>query len=250
MNPPDQTILRGNATFLTTASAEVAEIVGAAGWDWLLLDLEHGSLGINAVPGVLRAVRPGVPVLARISHLERHAIAAALDAGCDGVVVPQVNSVAEARQAIAWAKYPPVGQRSVGLSRAQGYGSRLTETIATANRRTVLVVQIEHRDAVAVVEEIAALPGLDGVLVGPYDLSGSFGKLGQVDDPEVLAAMQRTREACLARGVPCGLFVAGTEAAAREVASGWSFLLISTDLQHLASAVRGTLEAMAALPQA
>ena len=233
--------LSGFATFLTTTSAEVAEMMGTAGWDWLLLDLEHGSISLGAVPNLLRAVGSGVPVLARVPHLERHAIAAALDAGCAGVVVPQVGSVAQARQAIAWAKYPPLGERSVGLSRAQAYGARLEFAITTANAGTRLVIQIEHRTAVAQVEEIAALPGLDGVLVGPYDLSGSFGKLGQVDDSEVQAAMTHTRDVCLARGVPCGLFVASPEMAAQKKHDGWSFLLVSTDLQHLSRAVRETM---------
>ena len=126
--------------------------------------------------------------------------------GCSGIIVPMVNTVAYAQRIAALSKYPPVGERSVGIGRAQGYGLRFTEYLEVANEQTTVVVQIEHRDAVANVDQIVAVPGIDAVFVGPYDLSNSMGLVGQVNHPDVRAAIDKVRAACARTNSPMGIF--------------------------------------------
>lgn len=238
---------------LTTSSTEVAEVIQAAGFDWVFIDGEHGVLGPPEIQGLLQ-VLTGPSALVRIPENDAVWYKKALDAGADGVIVPLVRTVDDARKAVACAKYPPVGARSVGIGRAHGYGARFKDYVETANDAVSLVLQIEHIDAVNQIDEILAVPGIDAAFVGPFDLSASMGLTGQVRAPAVRDAIARVQQRCAARDLPVGIFATAADAAAESVAAGFNFVAIGTDLALLSTAagqlVQGTRGSIARRPSA
>jgi len=232
-------------TLLTLPSPEIAELLGGAGFDWLFIDMEHGLLEFEVVQRMVQAAGPACPCLVRVAHNEPILIGKALDTGAAGLIVPHVGSPEEARAAVRAAKYPPLGTRSIGVGRAQGYGRRLQEAIAGDNEATVVVAQIEHADAVPQMEEIVGVRGVSAVFIGPFDLSASFGKPGEIDAPDVRQAIEAIVAACAARALPCGLFTGGGEAARRAFAEGHSLVCAATDTLLIGDAA-GRLRAAAA----
>lgn len=226
-------------TLVSLPSAEIAEILVEAGFDWLFVDMEHGGFDAGAVQRVLQAVAGRRPCIVRVPRNEPNAIARALDAGADGLIFPHVNTAEEARACVSAALYPPEGTRSIGLARAQGYGARVAESLAGANRATVRIAQAEHILAARNIREILAVPGLDAVFIGPYDLSGSLGKPGRTSDPEVSEAIRTIREAAAASGIPAGIFVPDAEAGRAAAEAGFSLIAAATDTLLLGSAARG-----------
>lgn len=231
-------------TLLTTASPEVAEVLALAGFDWLFIDLEHGSLSIQDAQRAIQAVAGRSYTVVRVPDTTGENVKRVLDIGCDGIIAPHVNTASHALRIVALAKYPPLGERSVGLGRAQGYGLTFADYIATANARTVVIVQIEHQDAVANADEILRVQGIDAIFVGPYDLSGSMGILGQVSDARVLEAIEKVRESCAAANTPFGIYCAGAEQASAAITTGARLVAVGTDLTHLANSARNVLEAV------
>jgi 2-keto-3-deoxy-L-rhamnonate aldolase RhmA len=223
-------------TLLTTGSREIAEVIQLAGFDWVFIDGEHGAHGPSEIQGLLQALSAGPPALVRIPDNEPTWFKKALDAGADGVIVPLVRSADDARRAVAAAKYPPLGSRSVGVGRAQGYGARFKEYVERANASVALVLQIEHIDAVTHLDDILATPGIDAVFVGPFDLSASMGHIGEPRHPAVRAVIDDVRTRCAARHVPIGIFATSAAGAAEEAAAGFSFVAMTTDLAILANA--------------
>lgn len=228
---------------LTTGSREVAEVIQLAGVDWVFIDMEQGALEPSGVQGVLQALAGGPPALVRIPDNDAVWFKKVLDAGADGVIVPLVRSADDARKAVACAKYPPLGERSVGVGRAHGYGTRFKEYVERANDSVALVLQIEHIDAVEALDDILAVPGVDAAFVGPLDLSGSMGMTGDVKNPAVRAAIDDVRNGCAAQGMPVGIFAATAESAAEALAAGFRFVAVGTELGLLASAASQLLAA-------
>ena len=231
-------------TLVTTAAPEIAELLALAGFDWLFIDLEHGSLSVHDAQRAIQAVAGRCFTVVRVADATAENVKRALDTGCDGIIAPHVNSAADARAIVALAKYPPLGERSVGLGRAQGYGLTFADYIASANDSIAIIVQAEHKDAVANVEEILGVKGIDAIFVGPYDLSGSMGLLGQVSDARVLEAIEKVRTACAAAKMPFGIFSAGAEQALAALAAGARIVAVGTDLMHMANSARAGLETM------
>ena len=165
----------------------------------------------------------------------------ALDLGCDGVLVPQVRTAAEAARAVAAAKYPPAGVRSVGIARAQRYGMAVQECVASANEQVAVLVQLEHVDAVRCADDILAVPGVDAVVIGPYDLSASMGRPGDLTHPDVVAAVAALPAACTARGVPWGAFAPDAASAKAHLARGATVVALGTDTLHLLAGARAAL---------
>lgn len=225
-------------TLITVNSPAMSEALSAAGFDWLFYDLEHSVLDLAAVQAMIQAMRPGCLSFIRVEEPEAVYVKRALDTGCSGVIVPQVNSVAIAKAMVSAGKFAPLGNRGVGLGRAVGYGASLAAGLKSENQRTSLIAQIEHVDAVAQVREIVGLEGIDGVLVGPYDLSSSLGMLGEVMAPRVQDCIQRVLEAAQQAGKPAGIFVGSAEAARREIARGFKLVAVGSDLTHLSGAAR------------
>lgn len=215
-------------TLLSLPSPELAEVAAGAGFDWLFCDMEHGLIGPEDIPNLVRAAAP-CPCLVRIPETAEMWIRKALDAGAAGIIVPHVESPETAEAAVRWAKFPPEGARSVGFSRANLYGRRLHEDLENANDATAVMAQVEHIDGVRQIDAIVAVTGLTGVFVGPYDLSASLNKAGALDDPEVRDAVERVRKACRGRGLPVGIYSADAAGARRALEEGYALVCAGMD---------------------
>jgi 2-keto-3-deoxy-L-rhamnonate aldolase RhmA len=228
---------------VTLSSPEVAELLAEAGFDWLFLDGEHTPMEPPQIQAMLQAAGQ-TPCLVRVPSSESTRIAKALDAGAAGVIVPQVNSAEQAREVVAASRYAPIGRRGRGLARAHRYGFKLQEYSQTANDTVTVIVQAEHRDAVEAIDDIVQVPGLDGVLIGPYDLSSSFGRPGDVDHPDVRAAIARVLAACRAAGLPAGMFGLSAEAVNPYIAEGFTLITVGIDVLLLGNAAMALLAAI------
>jgi 2-keto-3-deoxy-L-rhamnonate aldolase RhmA len=229
-------------SFLTLPALEVAEVMSAAGFDYLLIDCEHAPLDAMWAQRLQQAAR--VPGLLRVADAHESTLKRALDTGAAGVVVPMVNSAQQARAIVSFCKYPPLGSRGVGIVRAQGYGLGFQEYVAHANESTAVIVQIEHISAVENIDAILAVPGIDTAFVGPYDLSGSMGRLGQVDHIDVLAAIEGVRFACERAGMPLGIYVGSAAAAKPYLEKGFSLIAVGVDALMLGNAARQIVHAL------
>jgi 2-keto-3-deoxy-L-rhamnonate aldolase RhmA len=226
-------LLRGDrlvGTILSLPAPELAEIASQAGLDWLFLDMEHGSLDAAAVVRLIQAVREPCAAVVRVPESGEMWIKKALDAGAAGLIIPHVNTAVEAARSVHWGKYPPEGGRSVGFSRANRYGAAFQEHVETANEQISMIVQVEHIDGVRNVGEILAVPGVDAVIIGPYDLSASLGKPGRIQDADVREAVAAVRTACARLHKPAGIFSADIESSRRAIAEGYTLVCSGIDI--------------------
>jgi 2-dehydro-3-deoxyglucarate aldolase len=223
-------------TLVTLSSPEVAEILAEAGFDWLFIDMEHSPLDVREAQSILQAVGERCACVLRVPLNDEIWIKKALDIGATGLIIPQVNSRQEAERAVRFCKYPPQGSRGVGVARAQGYGARLQDYLDSANEEIAVIVQAEHIDGVSRIEEIVGVAGVDAVLVGPYDLSASMGKIGNVTDAEVQTAIARVKVACASVRMPIGIFAATAEAAKPFMNEGYSLIAVGIDTLFLVEA--------------
>lgn len=230
--------------WVCSGSPLVAEICAGSGLDWLLIDMEHSPNGLESVLAQLQAVAayPVTP-LVRVPIGDVVAIKQVLDLGAQNILVPMVSSADEARAAVAAVRYPPRGRRGVGSALARSARwNRIDDYLADADAHVSLFVQIETTEGVDAAAEIAAVDGVDGVFVGPSDLSASMGLLGQQTHPDVVAAVLRTFDAVRAAGRPVGVNAFDPAAARSYLDAGASFVLVGADVALLA---RGS-EALAA----
>jgi len=224
----------------------IGEIFAAAGFDWVCVDLEHGALDLHDAANIFRAVeaRGSLPI-ARLPANDPVWIHRTLDAGAQGLIVPMVNTAAQAEAAVREAKYPPRGARGFGYSRANDHGLRFDAYRAGANDEIPLIMQIEHHEAVANLESILDVPGVDGVFIGPLDLSGSLGIPGQLGHPDMQAALARYRTVCAARGKAYGLHIVrpDDEQIRRAVTEGYTLIALGLDNVFLHDGARAALAA-------
>ncbi|MGE4490663.1 MAG: HpcH/HpaI aldolase/citrate lyase family protein [Kiritimatiellales bacterium] len=228
-----------------------AEILANAGFEWVCVDAEHTDIGVAGVIGIMRAMAhtDTVPVV-RVSQNSTIEIRQMLDAGARGIIVPMVNTVEDAENAVAAAKYPPHGVRGFGFCRANQHGSTFDEYIKEANDDIFVVAQIEHITGVENIEAILQVEGIDGAFIGPYDLSGSLSIPGKLDDPRVEDALKKVLEACRAAGKPAGLHVVAPDPKQITAAlnKGFTFLALSVDALFMDRSARECLtEAQAVL---
>jgi len=226
---------------ITLTDSAVAEAFALARCDFLWLDLEHAPLGLEQLRQHVQAAAGRAGTVVRVPWNDPVHVKGVLDLGCDGVIVPQVRSADEARQAVAAAKYPPAGVRSVGIARAQRYGMNLNDYVQSANDSVTVILQIEHVDALPHVAEIVAVPGVDAVIVGPYDLSASMGLPGQIAHPEVAAAIANIAGACNRAGMPWGAFAPDAASARVQIARGATLIALGTDTMYLWRGARAAL---------
>ncbi|HEV7215943.1 MAG TPA: aldolase/citrate lyase family protein [Chloroflexota bacterium] len=220
-------------SWMTLASPLASELLAHSGYDFLVVDTEHSPTDTETVVQMLQAMK-GQPVspIVRVVWNDVGLIKRALDSGAHGVIVPMVNTVAEAEQAVAACRYPPVGVRSVGGTRPPlSFGVSRAEYLAEANQEIMLAVQIEHVDAVGRVEEIAAVAGVDSVFVGPNDLCASMGlpPLLEPDVPAFEAALAKVVRAANANGKAAGILVGTLATGLKRLQQGFSFVAIGTD---------------------
>jgi 2-keto-3-deoxy-L-rhamnonate aldolase RhmA len=226
---------------------EVAEIYAEAGYDWLFIDLEHSPMDARAALELIMTVDHHVACVVRVPANDEAAIKKALDIGATGIIVPLVNDAAAARLAVGRCKYPPAGIRSVGVTRAQRFGLALEPYMERANEDIAVIVQIEHVEAVRNIDAILDVPGIDAVFVGPFDLSGSMGKPGAIDHPEVQAAITEVTVACERHRVARGVYAHTPAHAKRYLAQGYRLIGLCTDYILLARAASAALAETRAL---
>jgi 2-keto-3-deoxy-L-rhamnonate aldolase RhmA len=178
-------------SWITLGHPAVAEILAKAGFDWLVIDLEHSTISIEQAGDLIRIIDlSGVTPLVRLTSNDSNQIKRVMDAGAHGIVVPMVNSKVDAENAVASTRYAPEGVRGVGLARAQSYGAGFQDYLEWQKNGPIVVVQIEHQSALENLEDILSVSGVDGYIVGPYDLSCSLGFPGDFTHPDFIAAMK------------------------------------------------------------
>lgn len=231
-------------SWVTLGHPSIAEIMAGAGFDWLVIDAEHSVIELSDIQTLILAMDVhDCPAIVRVTSNDANQIKRVMDAGATGVMVPFVNNAADAEAAVRHTYYPPTGTRGVGLARAQGYGASFKSYLDWLSSSAVVIVMIEHRDAVENIDEILAVPGVDAFIIGPYDLSASMGMPGEITHPDVLKAIERAREAGLAHGKPGGVHVVepDLDELYRQIDSGYRFLGYGLDIRVLDSLCRRDL---------
>lgn len=227
------------APFSIIPSVEVVELIALAGFDGVLLDVEHGAHGSEALgPLILAARARDIYPIVRVRSSDPTGIAAALDAGAAGVIVPQIGSAAEAGRAVRAARFAPEGNRGANpFVRAADYSGR-AEWFAEANRDVAVFVMIEGAGGIAEMDQIASTPALDGIFIGPMDLSHALGVPGQTTHAIVGDAIQRVVEACAKVGVTSGIYAGTPEIAKRWMGQGVSLIGVGVDTAYLLKALK------------
>jgi 2-dehydro-3-deoxyglucarate aldolase len=219
-------------SWVTIGNQAIIDILAEAGFEWLTIDLEHTVIDYNELQVLIGFIQAhDIAALVRVSKNEEVVIKRAFDAGADGIIVPMTCSGEDAKKAVEFAKYPPVGKRGVGLNRAQRYGYGFEEYKKWVDDYQVVIAQVEHIDGVNNIEDIIATPGIDGVFIGPYDLSASMGIPGQYNDPVVVQALQKLENACLNNKITMGYHVIEPNFSLvnDKAAAGYNFIAFSTD---------------------
>ena len=230
--------------WMNLVSPIAAEALAGAGFDWLLIDGEHGPNDIPTILAQVQAIGSRTSVVVRPPVGEVRMIKQLLDLGVQTILVPMIESADHAAQMVKAMHYPPVGMRGVGatIARASDYG-RITDYITTANDQTCLILQIESRAGLAALPEILKLDGVDGVFIGPADLAADMGYPGNSGAPEVQATIDATLALIMSSGKSAGILTFDAKAAQRYSAMGVTFLGIGSEVAVLVKAVTATLQA-------
>jgi len=231
-------------SWITTGHTNIAEIMASSDFDWLVIDMEHSSITLSEAQQLIQVIElSGVTPLVRVGENDANVIKRVMDAGAYGVIVPMVNSREEAHKAVEAVKYPPAGKRGVGLARAQGYGLAFDEYKKWVNKESMVIVQIEHIEAINNLEEILSVEGVDASMIGPYDLSGSIGYPGEFERKEVKESLKRYLTVCKKLKKPAGYHVIPPEAVQvkKVIAEGFQFIAFSLDTLFLGTHVKEQL---------
>lgn len=219
----------------------IAEVMASQGFDWLCVDLEHGIIDIETMANLLRAIdAAGILPMARLPKNDDIWIRRCLDAGAKGLIIPMVNSEEEARFAANCSKYQPTGARGFGYARVNGYGNNFDEYIKKANEEVIIIAQIEHKDAISSLEKIIAVDGIDGLFIGPLDLSGSYGKTGDMECEEMVAAFEKYLKLCDEKSKPAGFHVVrpSRENVNWAINEGFNFIALGLDVVFLSDSCK------------
>ncbi|MBR3881371.1 MAG: host specificity protein [Mailhella sp.] len=235
-------------TFCHLGGSAVAECLSLSGLDYVIVDTEHGPFSEESTCDMVRALElHGTEAFVRVRDSSRAAVLRALDLGIRGLIIPDVQSFEEAKALVEYAKFYPTGARGFAFSRSAGYGfapdmGTVSEYFEKSNKRTILMPQCETRGALEAIEEIAALDGIDGIFVGPYDLSVALGAPARFDTQEFKEALERVLEACR-KNKKLAFIYANTMAAARDYfGQGYQGAAVGTDTGFLVNAVRTMLK--------
>ncbi len=231
-------------TVVSIAHPVIAELVAHAGFDWVWIDAEHGGFDAPSAAAFCAIVQHGPKAFVRVPDKSPTTLKRYLDIGPDGIIVPQVNSREEVDEILRWSSYPPAGERSFGTARAHGYDG--TFSSFTSARRFSIIVQIETAAGLHNLGEILRDGRIDAVLIGPYDLSGSLGVLGQVSSPTVQEAIKTILDSCKAASMPCGVFAGNAETARSYLKQGFELVAVGLDvslfLESFRTLLRGTMD--------
>lgn len=228
-------------SWLSTGSPYIAEIMAKAGFEWLVIDMEHSAAnGIMMVQRLIQVIDlSGCKPLVRVGSSDPLQIKLVLDAGAKGIIVPMVNSKDDALAVVRAAKYAPQGRRGVGLWRAQGYGRNFKEYFDTFNDEGLVIAQVEHIDAIDNIIEILAVDGIDGFIVGPYDLSASIGAPGDFSNPGYLKAIKKLENVIAQTNKWVGIHIVHPDRKVlrERLAKGYNFIAYGVDFTYLTSIV-------------
>ncbi len=228
-------------SWLTIPHQSIVEIMSSAGFEWLTIDIEHSAIDFQTTQNLIGHIQANdMEALVRVSKNDEVVIKRVMDAGANGVIVPMVKDANEARDAVAFTKYPPFGKRGVGLSRAQHYGIGFESYKKWVQEESVVIVQIEHISAVENLAEILDVEGIDGIIVGPYDLSASMGKPGMFDDDDVKEVLKRIDKITLEKKKPLGFHVIDSDhlKMIEKIDKRYSLLAFSLDFFFLGDKAR------------
>lgn len=232
-------------SWITLNNPSIAEVMADAGFDWLCIDLEHSVIDYSEAQALIMAIQSkGIKAFVRVGENNHRIIKRVLDAGADGIIVPSVNSEADARKAVQGVKYPPMGTRGVGLARAQGYGFNFEEYRDVKAKEITLIVQIEHINAIKELDAILQVEGVDGSFIGPYDLSGSMGKPGQYDDEDVKSALKQYEQIAGKYDKWIGFHVVPPDyqLVLDKVQKGYNFIAFSFDAFFMGQMIRNQIK--------
>ncbi|MDV6343663.1 HpcH/HpaI aldolase family protein [Nitrosomonas sp. Is37] len=232
-------------SWITLGHPAIAEIMASAGFDWLVLDMEHSVLELSEVQTIIQVLDgQRCPAIVRLTSNHPDQIKRVMDAGAAGIMVPMIKSAADAQAAVESVYYPPEGKRGVGLARAQGYGARFHEYRQWLKNNAVIIVMIEHVDAVYNIDSILSVPGIDAYIIGPYDLSGSMGRPGELDHPQVQDAIKQILDAGHRLRKPGGIHVIEPEpnVLQQRINAGFNFLGYSLDIRILDTLCRNHMQ--------
>lgn len=232
-------------SWITINNSSIAEIMADAEFDWLCIDLEHSTIDYSETQQLILAIQSkGLQAFVRVGENNTRIIKRVLDAGADGIIVPSVNSALEAQKAVDSVKYPPEGKRGVGLARAQSYGFEFESYRDIKSKEIILIVQIEHINAIKELDSIIQTKGVDGTFIGPYDLSGSMGKPGDWDAPEVQKAICTYEETAKKYNKLIGFHVTPPDylLVEEKIEKGYNFIAFGFDAIFLGTMVRNQLK--------
>jgi len=232
-------------SWITLGHPSIAEILEKAGFDWLVVDMEHSAITLPQTQQLVQVIElSGRIPLVRVGENDATLIKRVMDTGAHGVIVPMVNSEDDAIRAVNAVHYPPRGTRGVGLARAQGYGNDFEKYKEWVNKESIVIAQIEHIKAIENLEKILRVEGIDGTIIGPYDLSGSLGFPGNFDHEDVKKALERYKIVCEEMGKPMGMHVIPPDPVEvqKRIKEGYKFIAWSLDTLFLSVHCRNGLK--------
>jgi len=225
-------------------SPAVSQVMAAAGFDFVFFDMEHGAYNIETVADLIKVARLcGVVPLVRVPDDHYHLIARVLDAGAQGIMVPRIETRAQAEAIVKCAMYPPEGRR--GCSGLKGHSDYHPEPVSQlcrhANQNNLIILQIERKKAIEDIESILSVPGVGGAIIGPTDLSLSLGVPSDISHPAMVQSIQKVVDTCRALGVPAGLHISDPRVLKSWMAKGMRIVMYSSDLALLLAGARAGL---------
>jgi 2-dehydro-3-deoxyglucarate aldolase len=220
--------------------ASIAEIMGQSGYDWVVVDMEHGAISVHQLPDLFRALELGNTLpLVRLAQGHPKDCKQALDAGSGGVIVPMVNNAVQLEMVRDACRWPPAGNRGVAFSRANLFGKNFDDYVEEA-QQPLLIAMIEHINAIDELDSILKVDGLDAILIGPYDLSASMDLTAQFDHPDFIAVMEKVLSKSNNAVIPCGIHVVqpSEEELNKKINDGYLFIAYSIDAVFLNKSVK------------
>jgi len=229
--------------WVTVESPNVTELAVTLGFDWVVVDMEHGHLDYREVMEHVRAVRGSeTPVLVRVPEVQQSTIKRALDIGAHGVLLPLVRNRADVERGFGFGRYPMRGERGVGGERAVRWGLGFDEYLSFANEETMIIPIIETRDAAEDIDEILGVEGLEAILFGPADLSATYGHLGQWEGPGLAEKILEIRAKAAAKGIASGVMSRSLEDSLLRRDQGFNMIALGSELGLMIRAICENLE--------